>query len=523
LEKKYLLNKIDPDKSINILERLLQYFVRSIKSKLVDLDVNYWVIILVAFSQGITGLSDLAINYLYKDDLKLEPSEVSRINSIASLPWIVKPIYGLISDSFPILGFRRKPYLLIFGVCSTICWILMSIWVDSITKALLIVLVNQTCIAFCNVIGEALVVETSQKQKANDPDAGAKNVSLYFFTKSTGSLLTAFSSGALLEYMDKRKVFFITASFPLMIVLSALLLQEKKINSKNDEQISGIIIESDYDTIKSERPSVNRKPNISDQLSLFWTFLKMDIIFKPVIFIFCYSMTPSYTDPLFYFYTSVLRFSPIVMGRLRLIYGIATVAGIIIYNNYLKNISFKKIMWSTTLLSIFFNMLSIVVTSRFNLKLGIPDFWFCLTADALTMALAEINTLPLLILACNICPKNIEGTLYAFLMSVYNLGSMVSNQFGAFLTISLGITNSNFENLSWLIFIANIFLLLPMPSLYLIDDSAYNVKEKEKKEDISDLDFLAEFESKQLIISQNKKDCNVEYDLKAKQSDKIDL
>jgi Na+/melibiose symporter-like transporter len=207
LEKKYILNKIDPDKSINILERLLQYFVRSIKSKLVDLDVNYWVIILVAFSQGITGLSDLAINYLYKDDLKLEPSEVSRINSIASLPWIVKPIYGLISDSFPILGFRRKPYLLIFGVCSTICWILMSIWVDSITKALLIVLVNQTCIAFCNVIGEALVVETSQKQKANDPDAGAKNVSLYFFTKSTGSLLTAFSSGALLEYMDKRKVF----------------------------------------------------------------------------------------------------------------------------------------------------------------------------------------------------------------------------------------------------------------------------------------------------------------------------
>lgn len=52
---------------------------------------------------------------------------------------------------------------------------------------------------------EALVVETSQKQKEIDPEAGAKNVSTFFFIKSIGALLTAFSSGALLEYMDKRK------------------------------------------------------------------------------------------------------------------------------------------------------------------------------------------------------------------------------------------------------------------------------------------------------------------------------
>ena len=149
------------------------------KEKLLNIDVNYIVIILVAFSQGVTGLSDLAISYLYKDDLKLEPAQVSRMTSMASIPWIVKPIYGLISDSFPLFGYRRKPYLFIFGISVTICWILMSTWVDSPTKALIIVLINQTSTAFCNVIGEALVVETSQKQKDTDPDAGAKNVSMF--------------------------------------------------------------------------------------------------------------------------------------------------------------------------------------------------------------------------------------------------------------------------------------------------------------------------------------------------------
>jgi len=95
-----------------------------------DLDSNYIVIILVALTQGFTGLSDLALSYLYKDDLKLEPSTVSKINSFVFIPWILKPIYGLVTDSFPIFGYRRKPYLFIFGFSVMMCWILMSVWVN---------------------------------------------------------------------------------------------------------------------------------------------------------------------------------------------------------------------------------------------------------------------------------------------------------------------------------------------------------------------------------------------------------
>jgi hypothetical protein len=77
-----------------------------------------------------------------------------------------------------------------------------------------------------------LVVETSQKQKELDPEAGSKNVSLFFLIKSIGALLTAFSGGALLEILDKRKVFLITAIFPLFLIISAILLDEKKFDSE---------------------------------------------------------------------------------------------------------------------------------------------------------------------------------------------------------------------------------------------------------------------------------------------------
>ena len=432
----------------------------------------------------------MALSYLYKDDFLLSPSDVAKINSICLIPWIIKPVYGLISDSIPIFGYRRKPYLFIFGVLGSVCWILMSFSANTITKAVTFILIGQVCTAFCNVIGEALVDETSQRQKDVDPEAGAKNVSMFFLIKSVGSLMTAFSSGALLEIMDKRNVFLITASFPLILVISSILLKESTESNDNDIEITN------YQTIESEvkYSNKNNHPEFKKQFNLFISFIKLDQIYKPVIFIFIYIATPSYGDPMFYFYTNELKFTPSIMGRLKLIYGIASVLGIMIYNKYLKNISFKKIMFWSTIISMIFNMLSIVVVTRINLLIGITDFWFCITADALTIALAEINSMPLLVLACNLCPKNIEGTLYAFLMSVNNFGYLASNQFGALLTNILGITNTNFKNLSWLIVISNIILVLPLPALSLIKE------EKIKEEIVSDSEQNTLIRTKDEII-----------------------
>ena len=41
-------------------------YLKNLKVLISTIDINYMVIILVAFSQGVQGLSDLAISYLYK-------------------------------------------------------------------------------------------------------------------------------------------------------------------------------------------------------------------------------------------------------------------------------------------------------------------------------------------------------------------------------------------------------------------------------------------------------------------------
>ena len=37
------------------------------------------------------------------------------LTSFAAFPWVVKPLYGFLSDTVPIFGYRRRSYLVICG------------------------------------------------------------------------------------------------------------------------------------------------------------------------------------------------------------------------------------------------------------------------------------------------------------------------------------------------------------------------------------------------------------------------
>lgn len=52
---------------------------------------------------------------------------------------------------------------------------------------------------------------------------------------------------------------------------------------------------------------------------------------------------------------------------------------------------------------------------------------FTIGDSVMLQIVGELNLMPLLVLACRLCPKNIEGTMYALLMSTINLGSIASD------------------------------------------------------------------------------------------------
>jgi MFS family permease len=73
-----------------------------------------------------------------------------------------------------------------------------------------------------------------------------------------------------------------------------------------------------------------------------------------------------------------------------------------------------------------------------------------------------IATMPIIVMASRLCPEGMEGTCYALIMSINNLGGIIGTQIGAWLTIYLGVTATNLDNFWLLVFICNISTLLPL-------------------------------------------------------------
>ena len=72
-------------------------------------------ILVVYFVQGALGLARLSTTFYLKDDLHLSAAEVAALGGVITLPWLVKPLYGFVTDSYPFLGYRRRSYLAAAG------------------------------------------------------------------------------------------------------------------------------------------------------------------------------------------------------------------------------------------------------------------------------------------------------------------------------------------------------------------------------------------------------------------------
>jgi hypothetical protein len=178
---------------------------------------------------------------------------------------------------------------------------------------------------------------------------------------------------------------------------------------------------------------------------------------------------PNPDAAMFFFNTNVLGFGPEFLGRVRLASAGAALLGLWSYQRYFRHLDIKKIMLGATLASLPLALTQVLLVTRANVALGIPDKIFALTDTAVLAALGQVAFMPTLVLAARLCPPGVEGTLFAALMSVYNASGATSNELGSLLMSSLRITETDFTNLWKLIVICGVSSLAALPLLSLID------------------------------------------------------
>lgn len=412
-------------------------------------------ILLVYFVQGVLGLSRLAVSFFLKDDLGLSPTQVSAMMGVVMLPWVIKPVFGFISDGVPILGYRRRPYLILAGLSGTVAWIAMAMWVHSAMAATAAIALSSLAIALSDVIVDSLVVERARQE--SQAAAGSLQ-SLCWGTSALGGLLTAYFSGSLLEHVSVQVVFGITACFPLIVALVAGLISEAPVSPSHPSA------EPDPSTVTKNNAVVN-------QVQRLWQAIKQRQIWMPALFIFIWQATPSSGSAFFFFTTNDLGFQPEFLGRIQFVTSLAAMIGIWIFQRFLKSVPVRVIIGWGIILSTLLGLTSLILVTHANRALGISDQWFSLGDTLVLTVMGEIAFMPILVVAARICPAGVEATLFALLMSVFNLASLVSQEGGALLTHLLGVTETNFEHLWILVLGTNLSTLLPLPFLRFLPDT----------------------------------------------------
>lgn len=395
-------------------------------------------ILLVYFVQGAVGLARLATSFYLKDSLGLSPSQVAALMGVAMSPWILKPLYGLLSDTVPVAGYRRRPYLLLSGLLGCGAWLGMALWAPTAGLATLWMVLGSLAVAVGDVIVDSLVVE---RVHGSDWAGTGTLQSLTWGATALGSLLTAYLGGALLAHYPPQVVFGLTAFLPLFIALAAWVIADQP-----------VVLSQGWDPLQQ-------------QVGQVWRALRQPSILLPVLFVFVWQATPSADAALFYFVTNDLGFGPEFLGQVRLVTSIASLLGVGIFQVYLRRLPLRPLFGWMTVISAALGLTSLILVYHLNRDWGIDDHWFSL-GDSLVLTVAgQIAFMPVLVLAARLCPPGIEATLFALLMSAFNLAGFLSQELGSLLMHGLGVTETDFSRLGLLLILTNLSTLLPLPFL----------------------------------------------------------
>ena len=389
---------------------------------------------IVYFAQGMYTLPDQTITITLKDQ-GLTADQVASFFLLASIPWFIKPVYGLLSDFVPLFGRRRKSYLLLAS--SLACLAGLSAGLSTQYTYWHLVVLYTTMgfgLAFTDVLADALMVENGKPRGLT----GAFQ-SVQWASVTCASILVGILGGHFAEHRDLHSAFVVAAGFPLVIVLMTVFFV-RDAPAKLDAAAF-------RETWVAVREGLGQRP-----------------VWLVAGFIFLFNFSPSFGPAFLYYETDVLGFSQQYIGTLGSVAAVASVMGAVLYAPISRRMRLRR------LINIAIG-LSVVATLAYLLYRG-P--YSALLIQLLSGCTSMITQLAMLDLAAKACPKRVEATFFALLMSVFNVGTQLSQNVGASLYTMMG---GDAAAYTWLVLIstlttAAIWLLVPLVRIESIEARA---------------------------------------------------
>ena len=116
--------------------------------------------------QAKVGVIWQPLTHYLKESQGWSALQIATSLAVLDVPWVIKPLYGMVSDFLPLFGYRRRSYLLLANVCAiaAFLWTTQVMAPPSIVFALLLTAI---AMAASSTVCGALLVENGQKHHAS--------------------------------------------------------------------------------------------------------------------------------------------------------------------------------------------------------------------------------------------------------------------------------------------------------------------------------------------------------------------
>lgn len=337
---------------------------------------------LVYFAQGMIYLPEQVVAIVFKER-GLTAGQLAAFTWITTIPWFIKPVYGLLSDFVPLFGSRRRSYFLIMSGGAALAAVSVSL-MPGVSYALLATMITLLWlgVGFTDVITDALMVENGKRVGLT----GAFQ-SVQWGALGAASILVGVGGGYLAERRAFAAAFALVACFPVVSFLMAVFVVREPPARPN--------LEGFGETWSAVRQALGRRD--------LWAVAG---------FTFFWAFSPSFGPAFFYYQTDVLGFSQTFIGVLSSLGAAASIAGAWAYARLSRTFSLKRlIVWA-----IGGGALGMVAYLVYRGPASAVGITVVFGAIGMTTQLAFMD------LAAKACPRRAEATFFALLMSVHNLG-----------------------------------------------------------------------------------------------------
>ena len=355
----------------------------------------------VYFAQGMYELPTQVLTLTMKERFAQSAAQTATFFLIVTIPWFIKPAYGLVSDFVPLFGRRRKSYLMLTSGLAAITGFTLSMMGEHSYGALLtFVTLMGLGLAFTDVLVDALMVEAGRPLGLTGAFQSVQWATIYGATVLVGVV-----GGYFAERRDVHSTYALAACFPMISFVMALLFIQEKPARADREAFRRT-------AIAIREALAERDVWVVAGFILFWTF------------------SPSFGPAFLYYQTDELKFSQQFIGVLSALGAFGYMVGAFIYAPLSRRYPLRRlIVWSIGG--------AVAGTLAYLVYRGPVS---AIVIDTVFGCVAMITQLAFLELAAKACPRRVEATFFALLMSVYNLGVKGSQIVGGHLYDRLGFT-----------------------------------------------------------------------------------